>query len=189
MHRSYAISGEHTKVFIYDDRIEIISPGKLPGLVTIENIRNERYARNPQISRVLTDLGLVRELNEGVERIYNEMKEFFLDEPQYEEPNQMLVKLTLKNNIAIRKERKNENLLKENNIKQNWKNLNTIEQQTLQIIFDKGKIGTSDIAMLIDRDRKTAQRILKKLENENLIEWIGTSVKDPKKTYRIKMSQ
>lgn len=189
LHRSYAISGEHTKVFIYDDRIEIISPGKLPGLVTIENIRNERYARNPQISRVLTDLGLVRELNEGVERIYTEMKEFFLEEPQYEEPNQMLVKLTLKNNVAVRKERKNENLLKENNIKQNWSNLNTIEQQTLQIIFDKGKIGTSEIALLIDRDRKTAQRILKKLENENLIEWIGTSIKDPKKTYRIKMSQ
>lgn len=189
LHRSYAINGEHTKIFIYDDRIEIISPGKLPGLVTIENIRNERYARNPQISRVLTDLGLVRELNEGVERIYTEMREFFLDEPQYEEINQMLVKLTLKNNIAIRKERKNENLLKENNIKQNWKNLNTIEQQVLQIIFDKGKIGTSEIAMLIDRERKTAQRILKKLEKENLIEWIGTSVKDPKKTYRIKISQ
>lgn len=79
----------------------------------------------------------------------------------------MLVKLTLKNNVAVRKERKNENLLKENNIKQNWSNLNTIEQQTLQIIFDKGKIGTSEIALLIDRDRKTAQRILKKLENEN----------------------
>lgn len=110
---------------------------------------------------------MVRELNEGVERIYTEMKEFFLEEPQYEEPNQMLVKLTLKNNVAVRKERKNENLLKENNIKQNWSNLNTIEQQTLQIIFDKGKIGTSEIALLIDRDRKTAQRILKKLENEN----------------------
>ena len=117
------------------------------------------------------------------------MKEFFLDEPQYEEPNQMLVKLTLKNNIAVRKERKNENLLRENNIKQNWKELTVIEQQTLQIIFDKGKIGTSEIAILIERDRKTAQRILKKLENKNLIEWIGTSIKDPKKTYRIKMSQ
>lgn len=189
IHRSYAITGEHIKVFIYDDRIEIISPGKLPGLVTIENIRKERYARNPQISRVLTDLGLVRELNEGVERIYTEMKEFFLDEPLYEEPNRMLVKLTLKNNIAVRKERKNENLLKKTNIKQNWKNLNTIEQQVLQIIFDKGKVGTSEIAILIDRDRKTVQRILKKLEKENLIRWIGTSIKDPKKTYSIKMSQ
>lgn len=117
------------------------------------------------------------------------MKDFFLEEPQYEEPNQRLVKLTLKNNIAVRKERKNENLLKENNIKQNWKNLNNIEKQILQIIFDKGKIGRSEIAILIDRDRKSAQRILKKLENENLIEWIGTSIKDPKKIYRIKMSQ
>ena len=35
-------------------------------------------------------------------------------------------------------------------------------------------------------NRKTAQRILKKLENEGLIEWVGTSNKDPKKIYRIK---
>lgn len=35
-------------------------------------------------------------------------------------------------------------------------------------------------------DRKTAQRILRKLENKELIEWVGTSNKDPKKIYRMK---
>ena len=78
-HRNYAISGEHTKIFIFDDRMEIVSPGKLPSIITIDNMKNERYARNPQISRVLTELGLVIELNEGVARIYKEMSEFFLD--------------------------------------------------------------------------------------------------------------
>ncbi len=188
-HRNYAISGEHTKILIFDDRMEILSPGDLPGIITVKNIKEKRYARNPIISRTLTELGLVKELNEGVSRIYKEMSEFFLEDPIYIEEKGLSVKLILKNNIAIRKERKNENLLKEKRIKNNWENLNLIERQVLQIIFDKENVRTIDIAILINRNRKTVQRILKKLENMDLIEWFGTSNRDPKKTYKIKMSQ
>ena len=45
---------------------------------------------------------------------------------------------------------------------------------------------THQIAEYIDRDRRTAQRILRKLESKELIEWVGTSNKDPKKIYRMK---
>ena len=185
-HRNYAISGEHTKIFIYDDRMEILSPGDLPGIVTINNIKEKRYARNPIISRTLTELGVVRELNEGVSRIYREMSDLFLEDPIYIEDKGSSLKLVLKNNIVMRSKRKNELLLKDNNINQKWKELNIIEQKTIQFIFDKGDVMTHQIAEYIERDRKTAQRILKKLENEGLIEWVGTSNKDPKKIYRIK---
>ena len=77
IHRDYSNSGEHITIKLYDDRLEIYSPGKLGGFVTLETIMTERYSRNPQISRVLNDLGIVRELNEGVKRIYREMKDFF----------------------------------------------------------------------------------------------------------------
>ena len=46
-HRNYAIRGEHIKVLIFDDRLEIHSPGLLPNIVTVENILNQRYSRNP----------------------------------------------------------------------------------------------------------------------------------------------
>ena len=45
--------GEHIKVLMFDDRIEILSPGLLPNIVTIENILNQRYSRNPRIARIL----------------------------------------------------------------------------------------------------------------------------------------
>lgn len=185
-HRNYAISGEHTKIFIYDDRMEILSPGDLPGIVTINNIKEKRYARNPIISRTLTELGVVRELNEGVSRIYREMSEFFLEDPIYIEDKGSSLKLVLKNNIVMRSKRKTELLLKDNNINEKWTELNIIEQKTIQFIFDKGEVMTYQIAEYIERDRKTAQRILKKLENKGLIEWVGTSIKDPKKIYRMK---
>ena len=43
------------------DRLEISNDGPLPAQVTIENIKTERFARNPRIARVLEDLGYVRQ--------------------------------------------------------------------------------------------------------------------------------
>lgn len=108
--------GEHIKVFIFDDRMEIRSPGKLPGLVTLENMKNVRYARNTKISETLVDLGLVKELNEGVSRIYEEMNKFFLDEPEYTYEDGDILKLTLKNNIVMRDKRVHETLQKNEKI-------------------------------------------------------------------------
>lgn len=185
-HRDYSIGGEHIKIVLYDDRLEIISPGKLPALITLDTMRVERFSRNPQISRVLTELSIVRELNEGVKRIYKEMKEFFLDDPEYSEPNGRSVKLVLKNNIIMRSKRKTETLLKNDSLNEKWEGLNLLEQQMIQAIHDRGKMTTSELAELISRDRKTVQRRLKKLQDLELITWIGTSVKDPKKVYVIK---
>ncbi len=77
-HREYGMTGSYIKVSMFDDRLEILSPGKLPSIVTIDNIRDTRFSRNPRIARVLTEFGWVRELNEGVKRIYEDMEDFFL---------------------------------------------------------------------------------------------------------------
>ena len=100
-HREYALSGNYIRVTMYDDRLEILSPGKLPSLVTVDNIQETRFSRNPQIARVLTEFGFVRELNEGVKRIYADMKEQNLESPIYTETEQA-VTLILKNNIEQR---------------------------------------------------------------------------------------
>ena len=50
------MSGSYIKVTMYDDRLEILSPGRLPNIVTVSNIQVTRYSRNPRIARVLTDL-------------------------------------------------------------------------------------------------------------------------------------
>lgn len=67
----------------FDDRIEFLSPGKLPSIVTVDNIQHTRFSRNPLIARVLSDFGWVRELNEGVKRIYTDMESFFLEPPVF----------------------------------------------------------------------------------------------------------
>ena len=76
-HRNYSVYGDHIRVLMFDNRLEIHSPGKLPNIVTVENIRHERFSRNPRIARTLTEFGWVREMNEGVKRIYSEMNLLF----------------------------------------------------------------------------------------------------------------
>lgn len=187
-HREYTNLGDYIKVFMFDDRLEIISPGNLPRLITIKNMRYERYSRNPQISRVLGDLGLVKEINEGVKRIYSEMENFFLDEPEFSTPNDNSLKLVLKNNIVMRSKRKIETMLKNDSIDENWSKLNKMEQMIVQYIHEKVNVSTIEIAEYIKRDVRTARRLLKKLLDLKIIDWIGTSTRDPHKKYIIKIN-
>lgn len=101
IHRAYNIQGDDIKINMFDDRFEILSPGKFPNIVNKNNITEVRYSRNPRIARVLTELGWVRELGEGVKRIFKEMKQYFLDEPIYDEPGHT-VSLVLKGCGQIR---------------------------------------------------------------------------------------
>lgn len=52
IHRDYSISDD-IHVLIFNNRIEIRSPGKLPGYVTIDNILDARFSRNSKIVRIL----------------------------------------------------------------------------------------------------------------------------------------
>ena len=84
---------------MFDDRLDILSPGKLPNMVNLENLKYTRFSRNPRIARLMADFGYVKELNEGVKRIYDEMQDYFLKEPEYSDPANKSVKLKLENNI------------------------------------------------------------------------------------------
>jgi len=185
-HRDYSNSGEHITIKLFDDRLEICSPGKLGGFVTLDTMKSKRYSRNPQIARVLNELGIVRELNEGVKRIYSEMQKFFLKDPMYSEPDRNSVLLVLDNNIIMRSKRKEESMLKDNTIQDKWQDLNYLEKQVLTTIFDKGEINSEETAKLINRGKTTAVKMLNKLKDLNLIEWTGTSKSDTKGKYIIK---
>ena len=56
-HRDYSIEGDGIRITMFADRIEFYSPGRLPGHVTVQNILDERYSRNPVIVQVLARSG------------------------------------------------------------------------------------------------------------------------------------
>ena len=82
-HRDYGLQGSTVDISIWDDCIEIHSPGPLPGHITLENMRTEHYSRNPRIMRVLKTVGLGEEYGEGIERMYREMESRLLEPPVF----------------------------------------------------------------------------------------------------------
>ena len=85
-HRDYALEGTPIEIWIFDDRLELRSPGALVEPVTIERLeRRERIhaSRNPRVVRVLTDMGYMRELGEGVPRMFEVMEREGLKPPEF----------------------------------------------------------------------------------------------------------
>lgn len=84
-HRDYAIEGRGVEVHVYDDRMEISSPGGLLSDVRVESLlARERIhlSRNPRVGRVLTELGIMRQQGEGIPRIIEEMELSWLPAPE-----------------------------------------------------------------------------------------------------------
>lgn len=73
VHRNYAISGSRIRVFLFNDRIEFISPGKLPNTVTIEKLRaGVSYAVNPVIVKFMENLRYIDKLGRGIPMVCKE---------------------------------------------------------------------------------------------------------------------
>jgi len=76
-HRDYTIAAP-IRVFIFDDRVEIRTPGTLPNTVTIESIQlgGVHVLRNPAIYTLFSRLGLVTGIGTGVYRASLQIQEF-----------------------------------------------------------------------------------------------------------------
>ena len=185
-HRDYSFRGDYIRVSMFDDRLEIVSPGALPNIVTLDNMRNTRYSRNPRIARTLVEFGWVRELNEGVKRIYTEMQDSLLNDPVYAEPDGTKVQLTLENNIVARTVRRSE-ALEDRVSPEAIALLGEYELAAVRLAFTNGKVTARELAEHIGRDRRTASRLLGKLVGEGgLLEWHGSSPNDPRQFYTIR---
>jgi ATP-dependent DNA helicase RecG len=75
VHRNYAIFGSKIRVFLFNDRIEFISPGKLPNTVTIEKLKaGVSYAVNPVIVKFMENLRYIDKLGRGIPMVCKEVE-------------------------------------------------------------------------------------------------------------------
>lgn len=80
-HRDYRIRGSRIIVSVFENRIEFNSPGQLPWPVTVENILEQQYSRNPHIVRVLFEMGYIEEIGMGLDNVYRWLAEAGQPEP------------------------------------------------------------------------------------------------------------
>lgn len=107
-HRDYSLEGRGIEIKIFDDRLEILSPGKLLSSITIkelEELKGVHQSRNTYIARVLREFGYVRELGEGIRRIFELMESSDMVRPKIESPNKSFI-VTLFYKFTYTKEEK-----------------------------------------------------------------------------------
>lgn len=182
-HRSYNLQGSAVYLKHFDNRIEISNSGPLPAQVTIENIKEERFARNPRIARVLEDLGYVRQLNEGVARIYKAMDKSMLAEPEYREINDNIY-LTLRNHIKGHMRTVHQRIM--NYIEERWEQLNETEQRILQYLLNHGSATLNELAESTQVNQNTLRTYLNHFIIQNILEKHSTKKRDINAMYAFK---
>lgn len=101
IHRDYSQKDDvHVKV--YDNRIEVQSPGRLPGYMTIDNLYEERFSRNPNLVRLLHKLPnpVNHDIGEGLDTAKNELRKAGLVAPVFEERGNNFVVIVKHQTIA-----------------------------------------------------------------------------------------
>lgn len=193
LHRDYSIS-EDVIVNIYDNKIEIISPGGLPGKIREEDLNNRkiiRYLRNPIINNFLFSVSgaevdfnkrLNQDQGEGILTIFNSMKKAGLKEPEFKEIDNK-VHLNLRHESAQSYESKILNFLENNDTianKDARELLGEEDKEKVKNVFLKlektGKIVRIDynVAKNKIRYKKTGRKIIEsekeELEQMNLFD-------------------
>jgi len=95
LHRDYSI-GDDVHIRIFDNRVEVESPGKLPAHITVENILDERFARNGAVVRILNKFPNPpnKDVGEGLNTAFDAMHKLGLREPEIcEKGNSVLVSI------------------------------------------------------------------------------------------------
>jgi predicted HTH transcriptional regulator len=151
-HRDYRIKGSSIKINVFDDRMEVISPGILPGNLDISDVGTGlSECRNRSIVRILRRLEVMEELGTGVARIFVLFQEKKLKKPSLMEQNQFF-KLILPQ-VREYEER---------------------TDRIYDLIKSSQGLKASELAQLLNAHRNTILQDINKLIQLNKIEKIGS---------------
>jgi ATP-dependent DNA helicase RecG len=166
-HRDYSIRGDEIRIFMFSDRIEFYSPGRLPGHVTVDNIVEERFSRNEVIVQVLADMGFIEHLGYGIDRMIKLMRDYGLPAPRFQETA---------GGFRVTLYGPGEGLVSEEIDRGRWAHLDLNERQerALAYLLEKGRITNREYQELCpDVSPETIRRDLADLVNKNVLLQIG----------------
>lgn len=168
-HRDYRLSGRRVEIRMYEDRLEVISPGGLPGYITLDNIVEEHFSRNPRLVTGLFQWGYIEELGLGIDRMIEEMLQYGHAAPNFEaKPYSFTVRLY--NTLERAPDRR-------------WhSNMNERQMRAMTFLEQNGRITNRDYRQLCpDANPETLRLDLVDLVDKGLLLKIG----DKKGTYYI----
>ncbi len=175
-HRDYNLQGDIIHLNLFADRIEVHSPGDLPGPVNLENLLQARFSRNAVIVQVLADMGYVERLGYGLDRVVTVMRKEGLPPPRFEELAGSF-RVTLYGNGAEQAEAVHPDLAAYRQLE-----LNPRQEQALNHLLQNKRITNRDYQELCsDVHPETLRRDLADLVSRGVLIKVG----DKRATYYI----
>lgn len=147
-HRDYAMQGSQSKVEVFADRVEVISPGTLPTGISLADLGlGASEIRNRQVVKIFRKAGYIEQLGTGIIRMRESCRDAGLAEPKFQEVGSYF-KVTF------------------------FKRQNTLPPEIKAVydfLRDRGGQASSQIAAGLDIHQNTALKRLKKLMDANLV--------------------
>ena len=166
-HRNYERSSSFIEFYIFDDRIEIISPGKLKYPLTIEDIKKDEGIghRNERICEIFYKTNYMEHIGRGISQMRDEMIKFGLDEPEFSEGNDSFKVVFKADGSSLSHDNERKNIV---NLKDLGLNQRQIDIVTL-ITNNDASMTYDDHLNMFGKSKPTAERDFSKLVKLNLI--------------------
>ncbi len=165
VHADYSQTGSPIRVLIFDDRVEVESPGLLPfGLVIEDILRGISRLRNRVIGRVFKELRLIEQWGSGIGRMIDCCRASGLPPPHFEEIGTHF-------RVTFRLD------------KCGGVELDEISTRILDAIRERSRLNTQTLATLVGLSARSTRTRLKSLVERGLIAEIGSGPNDPKRVY------
>ena len=182
IHRSY-LEPNDIQVALYDNRLEITSPGMLLSGVNVKRMK-EGYSklRNRAIASVFAYVNIIEKWGSGIPRIMNEIREYGLQEPEF---------IIFENDFRVNIYRKNYNTTQstqgstQNRInttqdiskkeKLDVKNLTETDKTIINTIINNPEMSQKQIADNLNWTVNKVKYYMKKFKQKNILKYEGTS--------------
>lgn len=164
-HRNY-MDNSCVQVCIYDDRVEITSPGMLFGGLTLEMMMSgSSKIRNTGIAEIFSRMHIVEGWGTGVQRMLDGCKEYNIQPPKFTEIGDCFrveffrKKTNVQENVHV-------------NVQENKKM--TKKEWVFELITERNDISNKEIAEKLNCSPKTVYRYIKELKSDGIIERVGS---------------
>ena len=166
------------QVAVYDDRLEITSPGGLYNGLTYEEIMNgHSKIRNKGLANIFSQMGLVEAWGSGIKRIFNAAKEYGLPEPSFQEFDNMFRVELFRNSLPM--EQKNKSIgeasekhrrsIGEASEKLQEIKLNDTQQNIVKLLFKDSSLSAAKLAEKTGVARRNIESNIKKLKDYGIL--------------------
>ena len=162
-HRDYFEKGARVMVEIYDNRVDIVSPGGVCKGITHENFGTVSITRNSVIASMLYRIGYIEQMGTGIMRMKNAAREAQIEEPTFELSG--FFKVTFKRNAFQSTGTSDVQAIKTSDRK----------QMILRYLEEHGKATGSEIASLTGLSKSRVRAILHEMAGEGMVEKIGVN--------------